>query len=333
MEVELDRVDLKLEGIFKIHLELETLTHLLIQAPKTSTSYRIGGADNRPVTIQKEYIFGNNKVVVEIPYIPGSSIKGRMRSILELALGKPIWKQDNKIWMHVRNPSLIKGNLVKDLVKDIEERCEIDEIFGSPAISYDKLTDLLKKAKESEEKPDNNNKDSDLGELFRLMAPTRLIVENFYPSKSYVKEMFDRQGVLSFIDFVTEKSENRIDRITATADPRQYLTVKPGVEFEGTLKLLVYNIDKVECPKSNVLCWKRNLLVILNGLRLLEETYIGSSGSRGYGSIKFKNIKLSYLDVSQSPNKLITEKLLVENDSIEGMIKEIEEINPYASTR
>ena len=318
MGEKLDVVDLRLEGIFKIHLEFETLSHLLIQAPKTSTSYRIGGADNRPVTILKEYKFGDSKLVVEIPYIPGSSLKGRMRSLLELALGKPIWNQDNKIWMHVRSQSLKS----EDLARDIKERCEIDEIFGSPAISYDKL---LKKAQGIEDK--QGNEKFNLNELFRLMAPTRLIVENFYPSESYVKALFDRQGGFSFIDFVAEKSENRIDRVTSTADPRQYLTVKPGVEFEGELKLLVYNIDKENCPKSSMPCWKRNLLIILNGLRLLEETYIGSSGSRGYGSIKFKKIMLSYLDVSKSSNKLLVERVKVEKDSIASLLEEIENIN------
>ncbi len=300
---------LKLKGILKIRLKLETESHLLIQAPKTSTTYRIGGADNRPVTIQKEYIFNGTPLYIEVPYIPGSSIKGRMRSLLEIALGKEIWKQDRsgKIWMHVRSDNI--SDAMK-IIRDIEERCEIDEVFGSAAISYDKLSKLVTNMKKTDE-------------LFKLMAPTRLLVDNFYPSDDFVNKLFTRQGTLSLIDFVAEKSENRIDRITSTADPRSYLTVRPGVEFEGELKLQIYDIDMEKCPNSEIECWKRNLLVVLKGLQLLEETYLGSSGSRGYGSIKFTWVEINYIDIPRGPDTLIVEKQILSTRSLKEALEHI----------
>jgi CRISPR-associated protein Csm3 len=70
-----------------------------------------------------------------------------------------------------------------------------------------------------------------------------------------------------------EKPENRIDRVTATADPRDIVRVRPGGEFEGAATLFVFDIDKDYV--------KRNVETILLGLELLEKTYLGGRGSRG----------------------------------------------------
>jgi len=67
---------MRLERISSITGRIELLTGLHIGAGTETT--QIGGVDNPVIRLPKD---GN-------PYIPGSSIKGRMRALLELHLGK-----------------------------------------------------------------------------------------------------------------------------------------------------------------------------------------------------------------------------------------------------
>ena len=102
----------------------------------------------------------------------------------------------------------------------------------------------------------------------------------------YVCKIYNENGIVTFDDFLEEKNENRIDRITSAADPRTVLRVKPGVKFIGNISILVYdkNADKL----------KDFLTLLAKGMKLLEATYLGASGSRGYGRVKFAKIKATY---------------------------------------
>ena len=80
------------------------------------------------------------------------------------------------------------------------------------------------------------------------------------------------------------KSENVIDRIKGTAAHgglRHMERVKAGVEFNFDIrvKILDKDKDKEENFKS----------MIKQGLNLVEADYLGGSGSRGYGKVKFSN--------------------------------------------
>ena len=78
------------------------------------------------------------------------------------------------------------------------------------------------------------------------------------------------------------KSENTIDRITATAgNPRQTERVPAGAEFDFKLTLRQFEGDSPEL-----------LDLILKGLRLLELDSLGGSGSRGYGKVQFTEIEV-----------------------------------------
>jgi len=286
---DLNSLERKLVGMFKLNILFETLSGMLVMFPKNSTSFRIGGADARPMTSRKKYPISpksqTTEALFEVPFVPGSSVKGRMRSLLELAKGKTLYTSDKKIWMHARNEKDSEG-----LIKDILDRCEIDEVFGSNAISFQKIENAMK---HPPKKILNKNDTGNAIDLFRkYLAPTRLIVGDFYPTQSYVNSLLQEKSWISLMDFLMLKDENSIDRITSAANPRSNLVVKPGVEFEGEMKLLVFDIDLEDC--NNVKCWLRNLRLIGEGLSLVEETYIGSSGSRGYGKVKIKSIKVEF---------------------------------------
>ncbi|WP_297445372.1 type III-A CRISPR-associated RAMP protein Csm3 [Desulfurobacterium sp.] len=87
-------MEFKFRGNVIIHYRLKTLTGLHIGGSKDS--FEIGGVDNPVIKLARlsdnsnEYLtiksaFGGKiNVLPEQPYIPGSSLKGKMRSLLEL---------------------------------------------------------------------------------------------------------------------------------------------------------------------------------------------------------------------------------------------------------
>ena len=275
----------KLLGIIEIDLVFENISGLLIRMPIHAQTFRIGGADQYPmVTIRKYRIEsseggekkGKEEIEKEVPLIPGSSIKGRMRGLLELALGKKLFSTDNKIWQHVRSIRAMASD-INEFFKDIEDRCEIDDLFGWAAANLSQIAEKL-----------GNNMEEAL-KYFRKLAPTRLLVDDFTPTEEFISQNLDEFE--SIADFIEEKSENRIDRVTSAADPRQIARIRPGIEFGGKMKVLVFDIDKGYI--------KRYLSTLALGLKLLEDTYIGASGSRGYGRIRFKKIGIKLHKVSK----------------------------------
>jgi CRISPR-associated protein Csm3 len=74
--------------------------------------------------------------------------------------------------------------------------------------------------------------------------------------------------------------ENTIDRIKGTAEhPRNTERVPATARFDFNLTIRVH--DHEDLTET-----------ILVGLKLLELTGLGGSGSRGYGKIKFLGLKL-----------------------------------------
>jgi len=265
-----------LKGLILFEVAFETVTGLLIRAPVSAQVYRIGGADIYPMTTRKTYVIDGRRVELDVPYVPGSSIKGRMRSLLELFNGLKLYSTDNKIWQHVRGI----GMNLNELIEDITKRCVVDDLFGYAAFN---LLQLAEKVAESHGRRQYTDKDVDEAKKYfsQYLAVTRLHFSDFFPSRRYVES----KKPTSIADFLEEKAENRLDRITAAADPRSAVRVAPGVEFEGTVSMLLFDIDRDVVEKY--------LNTLATGFELLELTYLGASGSRGYGRIKFTSIRVS----------------------------------------
>jgi CRISPR-associated protein Csm3 len=82
------------------------------------------------------------------------------------------------------------------------------------------------------------------------------------------------------------KMENMIDRIRGVAEhPRNTERVPAGARFEFNLTIRVHEGDK------------GLLETVWKGLKLLELTGLGGSGSRGYGKVKFDRLTLDGDDV------------------------------------
>ena len=174
---------MKLKGYKLVEGIIEVVTGLHIGG--NTATIEIGGKDN-PVI---------KHPVTKEPYIPGSSIKGKMRSLLEWKLQmidtrKQIDGKNNKDFGEVHK---FRGTGCK------EKDCPICVIFGTSA--------------------DN----SELG-------PTRLAVRDAFLCEKYRQELMGKSNWSPF-DLTEDKSENAINRITARANPRNMERVIPGAKF------------------------------------------------------------------------------------------------------
>ncbi len=206
----------KLLGNIILKGKIECLTGMHIGGSKDK--FEIGGVDS-PVIRDPNTSY---------PYIPGSSLKGKMRSLLAFALDKA----------DVDTKDSYKPN------------CPLQRIFGVPG-------DKAEKGKE--------------------IGPARLIVRDAYPDK---KTMDMWESLDSELVYTEYKPENSINRLTSAANPRFLERVVKGSFFNVEFVFGVYDIDD----------HKDTAFVkdFFNAMKLLEHSYIGGSGSRGYGQIAFK---------------------------------------------
>lgn len=224
-------MQLKLTNIQKLTGQIELLSGLHIGSG--NTEIHIGGTDN-PVI--------KNPITQE-PYIPGSSIKGKMRSLLEWHLGVVEVAQGNP--MNFKHLSKLSGK-TQDKAKDLLR------LFGGASDNNDETKDFV----------------NDIG-------PSRLAFWDCALTKEWLEEMDIKSLMLTEV-----KMENTINRISGTADnPRNTERVPATAKFDFNLTIRVHGNE--------------NLIdTVLVGLKLLELTGLGGSGSRGYGKIKFINLEL-----------------------------------------
>lgn len=268
---------LKLNYVLEISFKLET-NGLLIRSGKAKEV--LGLADIMPMTIEYPVEVRGRRYVLTVPYVPGTSLKGRARALLETALGLPLFTTDGKIYLHTR--------IVRNEIRDEDPYCPVDNVFGTPAIPPNIV---------AEEKRF----------ILECWAPTRAIFRDLFPSDEYLARLCDAKGGcegVQLADFLEEKWENRIDRVTSTADRRNVMRLKPGVEFKGHISFLIYDLDicrKPVCdeksPRTKEILEKYGgvpamyyLDMLIGSLKLVERTYLGASGTRGYGTVKFKEV-------------------------------------------
>jgi len=210
------------------------------------------------------------------PYIPGSSLKGKLRSLLEKFLGKEL------------NYKVTKTPLIRIHRCDNEEdylNCPVCIIFGSSEKEINK--------------------------------PSRLIVRDSFlvDGAEYSKQELADKGDLPYSEL---KTETIIDRITAQAMPRDLERVPAGAEFNLDLIFDLYNKKDVDFLKH-----------LFKAMRLLEDDYIGGSGTRGSGQIEFTDISMNikeqkYYDSGEYVERF--EKINGDNDKIKKILQNIESI-------
>jgi CRISPR-associated protein Csm3 len=191
----------------KITTTLELITGLHIGG--SSESVEIGGIDNPVIKIATKD---------SQPYIPGSSIKGKMRCLLEQIAGS----------------ATVGGNT------------EINNLFG----------------------------------YSQTNQPSKIIVRDAYLKKEWADRLRNCDNL--DMPYTEAKWENVIDRVKGTAEhPRQTERIPAGVFFDVEFVINVWDSDKYEDLFA----------LLLKGIAALENDYLGGSGSRGYGQIKFGELK------------------------------------------
>jgi len=233
-----------LKGILKLKYKIKTKTGLHIGGSKESIE--IGGIDNIVIKLPVLKINGNE--YRNVPYIPASSLKGKIRALLEW-VEKPSDNQHQPI-------TIAKGGEPCNCGK-----CNICKLFGTHKAQ--------------------NNKE-----------PVRLRFDEFYPTEDTIKTWED---VLDGM-YTEMKSENTINRITSKANPRHLERVIAGSEFEGYITIRVFEGDTYE----------NTVGILKKGLELLEDDYLGGSGSRGYGRIEIKCEKVIWKPIDDYKEEEIT---------------------------
>lgn len=241
----MDFKEITLNGKYFIDAEIKLLTGLHIGT--AGNSLDIGGVDN-PVI----------KDAYGKPYIPGSSLKGKLRSLMEfysnkLTIGNVVYSKEsenNPIRMHMCG----------------EKDCIVCGLFGRNHGEHKIIKD--------------SNGNHDKKTFDEAVEPTRLIVRDAHLiDESITDEMKDNMD----FEYTEVKFENNIDRITSAANPRQTERVPAGATFKCNFVVNVYNKDD-----------KKYFEALLTAMKLLEDDYLGGQGSRGYGQVKFENIKIEY---------------------------------------
>ena len=207
----------KLVKKIKINTSITLITGLHIGG--NSENVEIGGIDNPVIKLASKG---------DVPYIPGSSLKGKMRCLLEQAAGAPKVGLDEKV----------------------------NNLFGI-----------------TESKANNTS-----------TQPSKIIVRDAMLSEDSKKMLLDCDNL--DMPYTENKFENVIDRVKGIAQhPRQTERVPAGAIFNAEFIINVWDDDDE----------KELIAMFEKGIRLLENDYLGGSGSRGYGQIKFGEMKKSEL--------------------------------------
>ena len=192
---------------------------------KVVTGLHIGSGD------AEMHIGGTDSPVIKTgidrpePYLPGSSLKGKMRSLLYLYTGST-----------EKNEAEI-----------------VAKLFGVSAGDESNKTENIKVA--------------------------RLSFWDCFVTDAWRQNIYNKQ-----IGFTEVKMENTINRSTGMAMPRNLERVIPETEFDFKLTLKVFDNEDLSD-------------VVLGTMKLLEMDSLGGSGSRGYGKIRFEDLKIDSVDI------------------------------------
>jgi len=191
----------------KVTSSIELLSGLHVGGSKENVE--IGGIDN-PVI--RTAIKDNQ------PYIPGSSLKGKIRSLLEQIAG----------------------------AVEVGKNQEINDLFGFA----------------------KDNK------------PSKIIFRDSFLNNQSVDLMKGSDNL--DMPYTEGKWENTIDRIKGIAsNPRQTERIPAGVTFDVEIVINVWDNEEDG---------KKSLELLKKGIAVLENDYLGGSGSRGYGQVKFSQL-------------------------------------------
>ncbi len=220
---------------------LKTVTGLHIGG--SSTEMSIGGADSIVV----------RDPITNFPYIPGSSLRGKMRSLMERVRGEMTIELDKS--------QTRKVQYVKDLAGPLAQGAKLRSAGPSTAL-YALSSNLFGVAIDKTE-----------SETAESVVPQRLVVRDAPLGNP---EELDRAKNTD-MPMTEVKTEVAIDRITSKANPRQIERVPAGAAFNFEMVLNLFGDDDE----------KEYVNALFQCMELLQDDYLGGHGGRGYGRVKF----------------------------------------------
>ena len=205
---------------------------------RLETGLHIGGAsDFAPIgAVDSPFI---RDPYTKQPIIPGSSLKGKIRTLLARSLSDTPWL-----------------NGIED------DKDEVKVLFGTAG----------------------DGKNGAVASRLQF-ADIRL-----------TEESLDRLRLMDLDTFIGEvKFENKIDRISARATPRQIERVPARAEFAFSV---IYNVEVTDEVAEDI-------RLLADGLKLLQMDYLGGSGSRGYGRVSFRNFAVEVFSLNEASRQAL----------------------------
>ncbi len=250
-------MDLQLQGKYLIKGKIICESGLHIGG--TQEGVEIGGVDN--IVIRDP--------LTTIPYIPGSSLKGKLRHLSEWQLNLVFPDRDDKKKFPAH--SCENSKEMKDFEKSLES-----ESF-----------DNNKRQEEKDKKLKEFISTCPICCMFGASAggaPTRLTVRDAFPTgienpNKPPKDttLWKWQNWMGENIYTELKTENSIDRVTSEANPRTMERVPAGSIFSFEIIFDIYrNQDRALLQN------------LFSAMHLLEDSALGGSGTRGSGRIKFQ---------------------------------------------
>jgi len=187
--------------------EMELKTGLHVGASKETM--KIGGIDS-PVV---------RDPITDFPYIPGSSLKGKIRSLWERAnKGKKFkWTEDSTEKEETIDYNIKEAEIQRHecRIREMAEMCPICRVFGSAKGNF----------------------------------PSSVIVRDLDLTEKSKEELSAIDTGLKYTEW---KFENVIDRITAQASPRQIERIPAGSKFNFEIIYNIKNKEQVEEDLRNI---------------------------------------------------------------------------------
>lgn len=262
----MEELQFDFKGKYLIDADIRLLTALHVGAKEGG--FEIGGLDN-PVI--KDPISG-------LPYIPGSSLKGKMRGLLEWVI--PISANgETCVTAQLKRQDQEKAALINAINAEtppqerqkLKKRIENFEYKAGPCTCAQCDVCIVFGVGAEYRKGD------------KPPGPTRLTVCDAYPRAD--KQFDQRKEWEKYMGtgiYTEVKTENSIDRLTSAANPRPMERVPANSVFRARFIFDVYEEGDYERFK-----------VLFQGMSLLEDSTLGGGGSRGSGRVKFERIAIT----------------------------------------
>ena len=239
-------------GKFIVEMDIHCVTALHIGG--LSEGIDIGGPD--------KYVLKDP--MTELPYVSGSTMKGKSRFELEL------------LPLHSEDKSCVAAQWEK---KKAEWEGEIRQ--GQQGQQGEPAAEELNKLKDAVGACENP--DCRIARMFGVAAgkgggPLRAIFRDAGPG---VGQRERWESVLGKGSYTEIKPENTVSRLTAVANPRQIERVPAGSEFREEVILNIYQREDVIFVRT-----------LFQGLGILEDSTLGGLGSRGPGRVRFEQFRI-----------------------------------------